>query len=336
MRAIVQHGPKDLRFEELPMPEPEPGEVLIRTLANGICGSDLHFWKSAMYGTGVVLGHEMTGEVVGLGDGVTGVDVGARGAVHTGVSCGECDRCQAGMSYHCRRGNSLGSSRPGGLAEFVVAPAENFIAAPANVNPGSLTLSEPVANGLRCVNFPEAREAQTAVIIGAGPLGLSCLAAAKATGVPRIFVIEGRQKRAAAALSLGAERVLHPFDDDVKGILKQAFPLGADLVIEAVGHADTIRSSFLMVRPQGSVVIMGVNDGPIEMDPGIWMVKELKIRSSIGCDLQEHIDAVGLIVSGEIDADALVSRRIALDEVPDTIEALASGADEIKVVVEHG
>ncbi len=180
MRAVVQHGPRDLRLEELPVGAPAAGEVLVRVQATGICGSDLHFWKHAIYGSGVVLGHEIAGEVAAVGAGVTHLSPGARGAVHTAAPCGKCERCQAGLGSHCREGTSIGTGRGvGGFAEYVVVPAACFMPVARAVDPGALAFAEPLANGLRCLDYPEVKAAKSALVIGAGPIGLSCLAAAR-------------------------------------------------------------------------------------------------------------------------------------------------------------
>lgn len=335
MRAIVQHGPGDLRLEERPTPAPDSGEVLVRVLASGICGSDLHFFKQGLP-PGAVLGHELSGTIAALGDGVEGLQVGAVGAIHAGIACGECHRCRAGLTYYCKGERGLGTGGPqGGLAEYVVVPAENFLAAPGGWDPAALTLTEPLANGLRCAAFPEAGKAAFTVVIGGGPLGLSCLVGVRQAGAGRVWVVEGRARRRDAALALGAERVLHPEQDDVKAELRAACPQGADLVVEAVGLETTIQSSFLIVRPRGHVVVMGVTPGAIRVNPGVWLVKELTIRSSIGCDLKDHRAALDLVTSGRVDAAALVTRRIGLEEVPGMLAELAAGADEVKVVAEH-
>jgi len=334
MRAVVQHGPRDLRLEERPVPRPGPGEVLVRVRASGICGSDLHTWREAIYGGGIVLGHEICGEVAGLGDGVRDVPTGVAGVIYSGSSCGRCPRCQGGLGYYCQEGHGLGSSALGGLGEYLVAPATSFIAAPAGLDPAVVAFAEPLANGLRALDFPEARAARSAVVIGAGPIGLSCLAAARQAGVERIVAIEGRARRRDAALALGAERVLAP-GDDVQPALRDVFPLGADLVVEAVGRPDTIRQSFRWARPGGTVLLMGLCLEDVEMRPLGWLLKELVIRSSLGCDRDDLRGALDWIDSGAVDPRPLVTRRIPLEDAVDALPDLAAGADEIKVVVEH-
>jgi L-iditol 2-dehydrogenase len=336
MRAVVQHGPRDLRLATMPVRPPGPGEVLVRVQATGICGSDLHFWKHAIYGAGVVLGHEVAGEIVALGDGVSGLAPGARGAVHTGAPCGRCERCRAGLAYHCREGMALGTGRGvGGLAEYVVVPAGCFLPVTRAIDPGALSFAEPLANGLRCLDHPEVRAAKSALVLGAGPIGLSCLAAARHFGVQDVWVVEGRARRRDAALRLGAERVLDPAED-VRAEATRRFGPGPDLVVEAVGIPATIELAQRLVRPCGTVFLMGLCLDEIPMRPIRWMLNELTLRSSLGCDVEDHRRAVALLEVGAVDAAPLVTKRVALADAPEAVSALAAGADEIKVVVEHG
>jgi len=336
MRALVQRGPAELELEERPMPQPGPGEVLVRVRAAGICGSDLHFWKYAVYGPGVILGHEIAGEVASLGEGVERLQPGQLGVVYAGIPCGNCPRCREGLSYYCQDADSLGTGgRFGGLAEYLLAPAENFLAAPEGSDPAILTWSEPLANGLHCLDQPEVRGAGSALVIGGGPIGLSCLSAARQSGVKQVWMVEGRTQRREAARALGAERVLDPVGDEVATAVEEAFPQGPELVVEAVGLPETIHSSFRLARPGGCVYLMGVCMGTIEVLPVTWMLKELTIRSSLGCSREDQRRALDWVTGNTLDARPLVTRRVALEEVPDVMSELADGADEIKVVIEH-
>jgi len=335
MRAVVQHGPKDLRVEQRSVPEPAAGEVLVRVQASGICGSDLHTWREMMYGPGIVMGHEIAGEVVALGSGVTDVPLGRTGAIHSGAACGQCARCCDGLSYYCKEGLGLGDGHQGGLCEYVVAPASCFLPAPPGSEPACVAFAEPLANGLRALRFAASGVARRAVVIGMGPIGLSCLVAARELGVEHVVAIEARPRRREAALALGAERVLDPGAADLQPQLRSVFPHGADLVIEAVGLPDTIRSAIRWARPGGTVLVMGVCLEDVELRPIAWLLKELTIRASLGCSHEDQREALGLLSRGSVDASRLVTRRIGIEEVAGVMPALSAGADEIKVVVEH-
>ncbi len=335
MRTLIQGAPAELELVERPMPEPGPGEVLVRARATGLCGSDIHFWKHAVYGEGVTLGHEIAGEVAALGEGVDRLSPGQLGVVYAGIPCGRCARCREGLAHYCQEAHSLGTGGPfGGFGEYLLAPAESFLAAPEGSDPAVLTFSEPLANGLRCLDHPEVREAGSAVVIGGGPIGLSCLFAARQAGVERVWVVEGRARRAEAAVALGAERVLDP-GDDVAAAVQDTFPRGPDLVVVAVGLSETIHSSFRLARPGGGVLLIGAFLGSIEVLPVTWMLKELTIRSSLGCSREQQRQALDWVTAGRPDARPLVTRRIGMEQVQDTLVDLASGADEIKVVIEH-
>jgi 2-desacetyl-2-hydroxyethyl bacteriochlorophyllide A dehydrogenase len=336
-RAVVQHGPCDLRVETIALPPLGPRDVLVRVRAAGICGSDLHFWKHGVYGAGVVLGHEIAGEIVATGGEVEGIAAGDLGAVHSAAPCGACDRCRAGLGYYCQQGVALGTGRGiGGLSEYLVAPDRCFLPAPPGSDPAALAWSEPLANGLRCVAPGSVHGAKTGLVIGAGPIGLACLAAARRAGVERLLVVEGRERRRAAALALGAERVIHPEEEDVDAAVRRDFAHGAEVVIEAVGRPETIERATRLARPRGSVFLMGVCFDEIPMRPLRWMLRELTLRSSLGCDREDQRAALGMITRGELDPRPLVTRRVPLDDAPAAIEALVAGADEIKVVVEPG
>jgi 2-desacetyl-2-hydroxyethyl bacteriochlorophyllide A dehydrogenase len=336
MRALVQRAPRALELDEIDDPTPAPGQVVVRTSAVGICGSDLKVWDIAAYGTGVVLGHEVAGVVESVGDGVDPSLIGTRAAIHGGMSCGECEHCLDDLPYYCMTGLGLGSRQGvGGFAERVVVPAENVLPISDATDLAAASFAEPLANGLRLLDRPEVPGTHGALILGAGPIGLVSLLAARAKGVTGIVVVEGRHRRADAALSLGAERVIDP-GDDVEREVRRSMPGGPPIVIEAVGHPATVMQAMKLTRPGGSAFLMGVCGEPVRVNPFRWMTKELTIRTSIGTDLERHAEATQLIDRGDVDASALITSRITLDEAPDAFEALAGGADEIKVVVEHG
>jgi (R,R)-butanediol dehydrogenase/meso-butanediol dehydrogenase/diacetyl reductase len=245
--------------------------------------------------------------------------------------------CRAGLEHFCREGKHLGSTGSpglGGLAPFVSVPAAHVLPAPNGLDPGLITLAEPLANALRALDRPEVEHAATAVVIGCGPLGLMHLAALRHMGIDRVVAIEGRARRREAALELGAELVLDP-SDNITAEVAAHFGPGPDLVVEAVGTKATTHLATDLVRPRGSVFLMGVCGEPFRVNTLRWLNKEITIRTSIGTSRDEQERGLALIATGAIDLSCLITRRISLAETPVMFEALDAGTDEIKVVVTH-
>lgn len=337
MKAVSLRSAHHMELIDLDTPTPAAGEVLVRMQANGICGSDLHFWHHGPAGEPGVLGHEMCGEVVGVGTGVDVAIIGARGAIWSGNSCGRCDLCAEGLGHFCGSASTLGGFKPdtlGGLAEYVCVEPHRVLSEDTGLDAAYVTLAEPLANALRSIDRDGVRDARHCVVIGCGPLGLAHVAAARAIGIPTIIAVEGRARRAAAALALGADEVLLP-SDDVAHELTRRFRVGPDLVIECVGLPSTTYLATSLARPGGTVLLMGACGEPFRVNTYRWLQKELTIRTSIGTGAAEQRRALDLLTNGAIAAASFVSARISLAEVPEAFAALAAGADEVKIVVEH-
>jgi threonine dehydrogenase-like Zn-dependent dehydrogenase len=222
----------------------------------------------------------------------------------------------------------------GGLGEFVTAPAERVMVAPDGIDPALLSLAEPLAVSIRSLAHPEVGAAKRLVVLGCGPIGLMSIIVARVAGAETIIAVEGRPQRAELARAIGADIVLDPADD-VRRAVKRLSPLGADVVIEAAGVPATAVLAGKLARPNGHVFLQGIPHDPVPVVVGGWMLKELTVHTSIGQSLTEHRQAMEFIVSStEVPFDRFITRRAALSEAPQVFGDLASGADEIKVVVE--
>ena len=220
MKAARFHGKEDLRIEEVPEPSPGPGQVKLRNAFAGICGSDLHFFfypESLPFSldephplTGAtlpqILGHEFSGTVVEIGEGVTAVQVGDRCAVFPlAVSCGECAACRRGLPFSCRLMGSLGSNvEGGGLSEFTVCDASKAHVLPDGVDLRMGALVEPMAVGWHAASRSGAEPGGSALVAGAGPIGIGAWFAFKARGVEKVLVSEPSADRRAIMGALGA------------------------------------------------------------------------------------------------------------------------------------
>ncbi len=337
MRAVSLRAAQSMEVVELPRPEPAAGEVLVRLLGNGICGSDLHFWHHGPAGEPGVLGHEMCGEVVAVGAALDDGLLGVRGAIWSGNACGTCALCRDGLGHFCASAPTLGGFRPdtlGGLAEYVCVEPHRVLPADPALRIDQIALAEPLANAIRALDRDGVREARHCLVIGCGPLGLAHVAAARALGIPTVVAVEGRAKRRAAALAVGADEVIDPGDDLARACTAR-FGVGPDLVVECVGSPATTYLATSVVRPTGTVLLMGVCGEPFRVNTYRWLEREIVVRTSIGTGATEQRLALDWIEWGVVDVAPLISAHIGLDEVPEAFAALAAGADEVKIVVEH-
>src|SRR5439155_15026110 len=222
MHGAVFHGPRDIRIEDVPEPVPGDGEVLLAVARNGLCGSDVHTYVgsdtggAAMHVPGVVLGHEFAGTVHGLGPGVDDLVEGAAVAVAPIEWCGTCHSCRNGWMNLCRRlALYAGYRRPlhGGLAPFVVVSRRSLFPVPPGLSVADAALAEPVAVAVHAVRRAPVTLGASVLVLGAGPIGLAVLQAARAAGARVTVVTELSVARRAAAAALGATAVLDPATD---------------------------------------------------------------------------------------------------------------------------
>ncbi len=295
MRAIRFHGREDVRLEDLPEPEPGPGEVKLQVHANGICGSDLHEFFQGPEVTSltphpltgvslpVVLGHEFSGTVVSVGAGVEDVAQGSLVAVEPFESCGACGRCRGGRRNLCRLVAFHGYHRDGGgLAEYTVVPRAMVHAVPPGVTPDQAALAEPLAVALRSVTRTRARGGDLVVVQGAGPVGLGALLALRARQV-RVVMVDPAPARRRAAAALGAQAVLDPASEDVAAAIADLTGgLGADAAIDAAGVPAALRSAVACTRPDGIVVVVALHHGSVlPVSGGQLVFSEVHLTGSL-------------------------------------------------------
>src|SRR5215813_108439 len=213
--------------EEIARPEPGPGDVVVRVRNCGICGSDLHWYHDQMMIPSVCPGHEIAGEVADVGSGVTSLKAGDAVALEGIASCGRCRYCATGEYQRCPRIRVVGITIPGGFAEYVKMPAAHCFRVPAGVDFATAALSEPLGVAVHGVRLGGLEIGQRVAVLGAGTIGLMAVVAARAGGAGEIIVTARRPQQKAAALALGADRVVD--DADPAGIMADAFESPIDL-----------------------------------------------------------------------------------------------------------
>ena len=347
MRAAVWHGYKDIRIEEVPIPVPGSGQVRITVDWAGICGTDRHEYEGPNFIpvqyphrlTGrtapLTLGHEFSGRISALGEGVTGWKVGDRVTANGTLSCGQCEACRSGRYNVCQKLGFLGVSTDGAFADEVVVSAERLFAIPAGVSQRDAVLSEPLACGIHASNLLGDLTGKDVVVLGPGIIGLSAFFAAKSAGARRILVIGVGDYRKALIEKHGGSYVDTAEADAVEAVRRWTEDRLTDVVYECIGLQSTLDQAIRMTKPGGRIMVMGVFGKKPVVDLNTLQEAERVILTS-----QAHVDEIATALerlrAGEIDASELITRQVTLETlVQDGFEHLiAHGPEHIKVLIQ--
>lgn len=347
MKAARWYKAKDLRVEDVAIPEPGPGQVKIRVTWAGICGSDLHEYVAGPIFIPVTaphpvsgdvapitMGHEFSGEVVAVGQGVSCVVPGDRVVVEPILACGTCDACRHGKYNIC---DSLGfhglSGGGGGFAEYTVVGERWVHKMPEGLSYEQGALVEPAAVALHAVRLSSLKPGGTAAVFGAGPIGLLLIEALRVAGAAAIHVVELSPQRAAKALELGAKTVIDPMKEDAAARLRDLTGGGVDVAFEVTGVPAVLQQCIDATRYEGETVIVSIWEKPASFQPNTVVLKERSLKGIIA--YRDIFPAVmELMVQGYFAADKLVTKRIALgDIVAEGFEALVAEKSQIKILV---
>ena len=349
MKAALFHAKEDLRIEEVPEPTAGPGQVKLRNAFAGICGSDLHVYYSPeaagldldhphpVTGSTLpqILGHEFSGTIVELGEGVTDVAVGDRVAVWPIYYCGECPACRRGMFNACQKIGFHGlSSDGGGMAEFTTVDASKLHVLPENVDLRMGALVEPMSVAWHAVSRSGVDAGGTALIAGAGPIGIGVWFALKARGIEKVLVSEPSADRRAIIAALGAT-VVDPVNEDLAAaVATLSDGDGVDVAFDAAGAGPAVTSSLASLVPGGRVVVVAIHERTMDFLPTQLVMAETEIAGALAY-LPEDFDAVIEAMSrGVYDTTGWV-QEVALESVVDAIHSLRGGAGA-KILVQAG
>ncbi|KGR84359.1 2,3-butanediol dehydrogenase [Lysinibacillus odysseyi] len=336
MKAAKIYGARDIRIEEAELPSLEKGMVKVKVEYAGICGSDMHEYLAGIYPvrTQPVLGHEFSGVVVEVGDEVTNAKVGDRVAVEPLIPCGKCDNCQRGFVNLCTNRQGYGYSISGGFAEYAVVKQENVFHLPENMSLELGALVEPTAVAVHAVRQSQLKLGDSAAIFGAGPIGLLLVQAVKAAGASEIYVVEVAEERRQKALELGATHVINPIDTDTVAFIREKSNGGVNVAYDAAGVQATFTSGVSVVRPGGEFKIVSVWEKPVNFDPNMIVRTEAKISGSYAY-IRLFPEVIRLLASGIIDGDAVITSKIALDDIVEKgFETLAHDRSQCKILVD--
>lgn len=354
MKAAVFRGPHNMQIEEVPNLVCGPNDVIAKVLACGICGSDLHAFKLGLWAEdGWVMGHELSVEVTEVGSAIDGIVPGERifAGSAGGPPCGECFWCGKGLRHLCERreaGETIGYSAVGGYSEAVVfrnVTPDRVMRIPGSVTPQQAAFVEPVLGAMNWVALADPQPEDTAVVIGAGVIGLVCLQLLKAV-VKRVIVVEPSPLRAELAAGLGADLVIDPLAEDaLQRLVAETAPgryyfgeggAAADLVMECAGKPQTFNLALDAARTGGRVVLVGLYEEPVSFDPNTIIHKSLSVISSFDRSQAQPFGNRGpveLIADGTVRVDPLITHRFPLDQINEAFEQQLRAADTVKVLV---
>jgi threonine 3-dehydrogenase len=333
MNAVVKSGAgPGLEFCTRPVPAPGAGEVLVRVQAASICGTDLHIyrwdtWARERMRPPVIVGHEVCGEVVDRGAGVTAPEIGDFVSLESHVICNSCAYCRTGQGHLCKNTQIIGIDRDGGFAEFIALPAQNAWPNPRDLPLEVAVLQENFGNAVHTAFAVDLR-AKKVLVTGCGPVGLMTISVARALGARAVYATDISRYRLEFALRMGADLALHAADDPVLPAVREATDgEGVDVLLEMSGAPSAIRQGFLLLKPGGEAALLGVAPAPFEFDWNQHLIfKAARVQGISGRRLwQTWYQARGLIRSGAIDLSSLVTHRFGLSEFERAFELMASG-----------
>ncbi|HEY0752353.1 MAG TPA: alcohol dehydrogenase catalytic domain-containing protein [Ktedonobacteraceae bacterium] len=340
MKALVWLGPENMQLRAVSLPEPAPCEVLIETSAVGICGSELsgYLGQNSLRHPPLIMGHEASGRIrqtdeqTIFADGTAG-QVGMRVTFNPLIVCGACDRCRAGYTNLCRQRQLVGAHRPGAFASYVAVPAAQCWPVPENLSDTAASLAEPLACAIRAVTLAHIVSGDSLLILGAGPIGLFCLAYARSLGITDIVVSDMLPARLAIAQQWGASATLNARTGNVVQSVQQICRGGAMAVIDAVGATATRAQAVEAVVPGGRVVFIGLHDEESPLAANYLIRQEVTVT---GCFAYTHRDfgsAVAMLKAGQLrpEADWLEERPLA--EGPAAFAELVKGTARATKIV---
>lgn len=332
---------RPLQIEEVAMPEPGPGEVLVAIGAAGLCGTDLHI---ALEGTippartPITLGHEGAGRIAALGAGVEGWDVGDRVCFLPHAPCGQCWYCLNDRETLCPRTEIFGLHRDGTFAEAVAVPARCLVPLPASIpfEQGAI-LSDAVATAYHAVAVRAAvRPGEMVVVVGCGGVGHHAIWFARHQGAGRVIAVDVATGALRRALDAGADTAVNAREENIPHRVKDLTGgLGADLAVECVGRAETVMTALKCLRRGGRAVVVGVGPERVTLPPlQAFVGMDLALLGSMGSDGADLGAVIALVARGELDLSGSVSAAVPLAGINRALQrAAAQRGDDVRVVV---
>ncbi|MCL5984536.1 MAG: zinc-binding dehydrogenase [Candidatus Thermoplasmatota archaeon] len=329
MKAAVFRGPhQPLSIEEVPVPTPAPGEALIRTVACGVCATDLHYLHGTptFHPPPVTLGHEISGIVEKVTREGGSIKPGDRVLLPSVISCGHCSQCRVGRDNICESMVMFGNHINGGFAPWVVAPQDSLVKIPEEVPlEESCLIADALSTPFHAVkNRGQVRAGETVAIFGCGGVGINAVQAAAAFGA-QVIAVDIDPGKLELARKLGAVETLNAKEGDAPKAIRKLTRGGVDAAFEVIGNPVTLQAAFDSVRTGGRLVTVGYSEQDWTLRASRVMFREISILGSLGCRSAEYPVLMDLVRRGRLQLAPLVSRKLPLEKVNEALDDLEKG-----------
>jgi 2-desacetyl-2-hydroxyethyl bacteriochlorophyllide A dehydrogenase len=348
MKAAIYQGPKNFEVTEIPTPIPNRDEILIKVDYCAICGSDLHTYTKGVYvDPGHIMGHEFGGTIAKLGEDCKdmGLYVGQKVVTNPTIACGHCVMCRKGLPNVCKNAltGTLAYGKPGAFAQYVLQGGNGFIyPLPDSVDTKEGAMMEPLAVAIHAVKRAKLNLNDTAVVLGAGTLGILAAQVLKTIGNIRVILVDVSEKRLEVAKQVGIDYTINPnkVNDVVAEIAAMTGPgfygpggAQADLVFECAGVPQTVTQALRIVRHGGTVVTVALADEPAPVDITVITQKEINLLGSYAY-INEFEEAISLVSSGKIHLEPLITHIYPLNQIQEAFETQLDTSKSVKVLID--
>jgi L-iditol 2-dehydrogenase len=337
MTAAVLHAPGDIRVEQVDVPTPGPGQVLLKVAACGVCGSDIpRMLKNGGYRLPIICGHEFSGWVEELGEGVTGYAIGDLVSVPPLIPCYSCDYCLKGEFGLCEDYDYFGSRSDGAYAQYVVSPVGNLLKMPEGIDPRAAAMLDPAAIALHGLWKTGLRAGHRVLVIGAGPIGLFAVQWAKLHGASQIVTIDLSDEKSAMAREAGATHAVRTHDE-AKALAGRGF----DVVFESAGVPVTVDMAANLTGPQGHAVFIGIPHAPVTLSKetfNLFMRQEASLHGSWNSFSapfpgEEWRTAAAKMADGSLKWEFMITHELPLSALPDMMAVLGERSEFTSKVI---
>lgn len=330
MDALVKTAPAvGLELRQVPVPEPGPGEVLIKVHKTAICGTDVHIydwntWAQEHVKPPMVIGHEYVGEIAALGAGVEGFHVGQKVSGEGHITCGHCRNCHNGNIQWCKNTKSVGVDRDGAFAEYVCIPARNVILIPQNIPEDVVAFFDAVGNATHTALMWNL-VGEDVLITGAGPIGIIAVGICKYAGARRVVITDVNDYRLELARSMGADAAVNVSREDLHEIMnKQGLTEGFDVGLEMSGSGAAFSQMIGVMRNGGKISLLGLADAPITVDMNNVIGKGLTLQGIYGRKM-DNWHQMSYMVQGGLDLTPVITHRYHYTQFQEGFQAMKSG-----------